>query len=131
MLKMGIESIESDGKLMYKIIEKSDKYLTQKSKSEKTEIKSEELKEEINNHEEYYFYCLVDFTICCSKQPIGQHGIYQNDVNMKVLKNQITTLVDSKVIIKIICFICSFITEKEEIQEIVSSSHLKKNINRY
>ena len=52
MLKMGIESIESDGKLMYKIIEKSDKYLTQKSKSEKTEIKSEELKEEINNHEE-------------------------------------------------------------------------------
>ena len=52
MLKMGIESIESDGKLMYKIIEKSVKYLTQKSKSEKTEIKSEELKEEINNHEE-------------------------------------------------------------------------------
>ncbi|EDR28154.1 hypothetical protein EDI_259020 [Entamoeba dispar SAW760] len=116
---------------MYKIIEKSDKYLTQKSKSEKTEIKSEELKEEINNHEEYYFYCLEDFTVYCSKQPIGQHGIYQNDVNMKVLKNQITTLVDSKVIIKIICFICSFITEKEEIQEIVSSIHLKKNINRY
>ncbi|EDR27743.1 hypothetical protein EDI_303350 [Entamoeba dispar SAW760] len=138
---------------MYKIIEKSDKYLTQKSKSEKTEIKSEELKEEINNHEELVeniekgkdfikmngqyeigkmlFLLFVDFTIYCSKQPIGQHGIYQNDVNMKVLKNQITTLVDSKVIIKIICFICSFITEKEEIQEIVSSIHLKKNINRY
>ncbi|EDR27933.1 hypothetical protein EDI_294210 [Entamoeba dispar SAW760] len=117
---------------MYKIIEKSDKYLTQKSKSEKTEIKSEELKEEINNHEELIFFLLfVDFTIYCSKQPIGQHGIYQNDVIMKVLKNQITTLVDSKVIFKIICFICSFITEKEEIQEILSSIHLKKNINRY
>ena len=58
--------------------------------------------------------------------PIGQHGIYQNDVIMKVLKNQITTLVDSKVIFKIICFICSFITEKEEIQEIVSSSPFKE-----
>ncbi|EDR28833.1 protein folding regulator, putative [Entamoeba dispar SAW760] len=153
-LKKVMDSIESDAKLMYSILEKSDKYLTQKSKGEKTEISEEQLKVELNNLEElvesidnandfikmngqYELGKLlleiknedILFTVwwvlqsIVQNNPIGQRAIYQNDVIMNVLKNQISTLpVGSKVLFKIICFICSFITENEQIQKMVSSS---------
>ena len=151
-LKNVFDNIESDAKIMYNILERSDNYLNKIKKNEPTEITEEqlidqleylvELVESIDNANDFikmngqYELCrlLTESTnddilfntwwilqAIVQNNPVGQKAIFESSGIMYLLKDQIQKYsVDNKVLFKIICFICSFITENVEIQKFVT-----------
>ena len=151
-LKNVFDNIESDAKIMYNILERCDKFLTQTKKNEQTEFTEEqiidqleylvELVESIDNandfikmngqyeliriltestNENMLFNAWWILQAIVQNNPVGQKAIFESSAIMFLLKEQIEKYdVESKVLFKIVCFICAFVTESEEIQQFVS-----------